>query len=288
MTSILPQIEKKSFPIEHHLVGIVSKTEAHDKGILHPSVHIIVGLNDKVKAEDKMRILVEKRGKNKDIFPGAWDLVGGHMGIEDFLIRRPIDKIPIHIDADSMDACLRLAAFRELQEETGIDFCKLDPEEYGYELKADQSFYCYDANSRYINQEFVQTFYMDLNEGTKMHSLFSDLKNLSVNEEVDGFELFTLDEMLNIQDREPHMIAPALAYFLHRKIREMAGDGPIKFLASGPCRGAVRIFQGPLNDKERFEIAQALVRIEEDDLLLKRALARMGRAVRTKLSEGGV
>ncbi|RXP63497.1 NUDIX domain-containing protein [Lutibacter sp. HS1-25] len=69
------------------------KSEAHQKGLFHASVHIWIFDNHK-------NILIQKRALNKDTFPGLWDIsVAGHISAGEL----PIDS-----------------AIREVSEEVGI------------------------------------------------------------------------------------------------------------------------------------------------------------------------
>ena len=69
------------------------KSEAHLKGLLHPTVHVWLYTKDG-------RVLIQQRGKNKDTHPLLWDVsVAGHVASG--------EGIP-------------LAAVREVQEEVGL------------------------------------------------------------------------------------------------------------------------------------------------------------------------
>ena len=73
---------------------VISKNIAHQKGIWHSSIHLII-VN-----KDKLKTLFQKRSSNKDLYPDKWDIaVGGH----------------ISSGEESDDAVKR-----ELQEELGI------------------------------------------------------------------------------------------------------------------------------------------------------------------------
>lgn len=81
---------------------IISKNEAHHRGIWHGSIHIWI------ISEDKKKILLQRRCEDKSLFPNMWDIsVGGH----------------ISAGEDSLTS-----ARRELSEELG-----LIPEKYNFE-----------------------------------------------------------------------------------------------------------------------------------------------------------
>lgn len=53
---------------------VISKKEAHKKGIWHSSIHLLIVNNDKTKT------LLQKRCEDKDLYPNTWDIaVGGHI-----------------------------------------------------------------------------------------------------------------------------------------------------------------------------------------------------------------
>ena len=53
---------------------VISKNIAHQKGIWHSSIHLII-VN-----KDKLKTLFQKRSSNKDLYPNKWDIaVGGHI-----------------------------------------------------------------------------------------------------------------------------------------------------------------------------------------------------------------
>lgn len=83
---------------------IITKTEAHKKGIYHSAIHIII-IN-----KDKTKILLQKRCPFKKFFPNMWDIsVGGHISANEETLT---------------------SAKRELQEELG-----LNSENYNFEFK---------------------------------------------------------------------------------------------------------------------------------------------------------
>lgn len=98
---------------EGRTVGQASREVIHAQGLLHRAVHVLV-------FNPRGELFLQRRGPHKDSWPGVWDTsVGGHVGL-----------------SESDDQ----AAWRELQEELGIDAVpqllgRLDPdEETGWEF----------------------------------------------------------------------------------------------------------------------------------------------------------
>ena len=75
------------------------KSEAHRKGLLHPTVHIWLYTTDG-------RVLIQKRGKNKATHPLLWDVsVAGHVAAGEEIVS---------------------AAIREVEEEIGLTILESD------------------------------------------------------------------------------------------------------------------------------------------------------------------
>ncbi|WP_228235743.1 NUDIX hydrolase [Allomuricauda sp. M10] len=80
------------------------KSEAHRKGLLHPTIHVWLYTKDG-------RVLIQQRGKHKDTHPLLWDVsVAGHVSAG--------ENIP-------------LAAVREVEEEVGLSITVNDLESIG-------------------------------------------------------------------------------------------------------------------------------------------------------------
>ena len=111
---------------------IISKKEAHKKGIWHSAVHLFI------ISKDKTKTLLQQRCKDKDLFPCMWDIaVGGHISAGE----EPI-----------------VALKRELSEELG-----LNPDNYNIEyITTVKEIF---ENNSIISKEFVSTFviYSDVN-----------------------------------------------------------------------------------------------------------------------------
>src|SRR5690606_29990445 len=105
------------------------KSEAHKKGLFHPSIHVwFYTANGEV--------LIQKRSKNKDTHPNLWDVsVAGHVGAGEDII---------------------LSALREVKEEIGLrvdkeDLFKVGVFKYQHQHRADL-----------VDCEFHHTFLSEL------------------------------------------------------------------------------------------------------------------------------
>lgn len=79
---------------------VISKNEAHAKGIWHSSIHILL-VN-----KERNKILLQKRCADKKLYPNRWDItVGGHISAGEEAI---------------------VSAHRELEEELGLDSKKYE------------------------------------------------------------------------------------------------------------------------------------------------------------------
>ncbi|MEP3384912.1 MAG: NUDIX domain-containing protein, partial [Flavobacteriaceae bacterium] len=88
----------------NHVGKTCLKSEAHLKGLFHPTVHIWFYTKDG-------GILFQKRGKDKKTFPLLWDVsVAGHIGAGEPIIE---------------------AAIREVEEEIGLKVLASDLDKIG-------------------------------------------------------------------------------------------------------------------------------------------------------------
>ncbi|RAV28369.1 NUDIX hydrolase [Sinomicrobium soli] len=76
---------------------VLLKSEAHAKGLFHPTIHVWLYTPDG-------KILLQKRAKTKLTFPGHWDVsVAGHMGAgerpEETAVRETEEELGIRISA---------------------------------------------------------------------------------------------------------------------------------------------------------------------------------------------
>jgi len=129
------------------------KSEAHRKGLFHPTVHVWFHTQDGL-------ILLQQRAKNKDTYPLRWDVsVAGHVGAGEQIME---------------------AALREVEEEIGLNISKDD-------LAAIGTFKSVQAPAKDIlDCEFHHTFIcflgVGLNELKKQGSEVADLKLITINE----------------------------------------------------------------------------------------------------------
>jgi len=83
----------------NHTGMVLMKSEAHKKGLFHPSIHVWF-------YTENGDVLIQKRGKHKDTHPNLWDVsVAGHVGAGEDII---------------------LSAMREVREEIGLTIQKRD------------------------------------------------------------------------------------------------------------------------------------------------------------------
>lgn len=79
----------------------IRKSEAHKKGLYHPTVHIWFYTSDG-------RVLIQKRGSTKKTYPLLWDVsVAGHVGagenIRSAAIRETFEEIGLNIEAEALE-----------------------------------------------------------------------------------------------------------------------------------------------------------------------------------------
>lgn len=135
----------------------ISKEEAHKKGIWHGSIHIII------LDKDKNNILLQKRCKQKKLYPDMWDIsVGGHISSGE----EPI-----------------VSAKRELEEELGLDSKKYD---FQFIKKIKEEFYSNGIDSK----EFVYIYLIE--EDVNIESITLQ------NEEVSGVKWFSKKEFYKL------------------------------------------------------------------------------------------
>lgn len=106
------------------------KSEAHRQGLFHPTVHIWF-------FTPSGQVLLQRRGKDKDIHPLLWDVpVAGHVGAGEDILK---------------------AAVREVQEEIGLEIREAQLEKIG-------TFKSVQRHSRELTDcEFHHTFICELN-----------------------------------------------------------------------------------------------------------------------------
>ncbi len=129
------------------------KSEAHKKGLYHPTVHVWFHTKDGL-------ILLQQRAKNKDTYPLRWDVsVAGHVGAGEQIIE---------------------TALREVEEEIGLNISKEDLVPLGT-FKSVQT-----PAKDIIDCEFHHTFIcslgVDIKELKKQKSEVAGLKLITINE----------------------------------------------------------------------------------------------------------
>ncbi len=137
------------------------KSEAHQFGYFHTTVHIWIYTSNK-------KILLQKRGLNKKVFPGLWDIsVAGHIGAGE---------------------SIKNAAIREIEEEIGFSIPKNKLTKIGtrkHQVK---------HNNGIIDNEFHHVFITELTIPVNQLKIQED--------EVDAIDLFDLDILLETQTHE--------------------------------------------------------------------------------------
>jgi len=129
----------------------ILKSEAHKKGVFHPTVHIWFYTTNGL-------VLIQQRAKNKDTFPLHWDVsVAGHVAAGE-----PIPD----------------AAIREVDEEIGVLITSDELHKVGV-FKSEQR-----PKAYWFDNEFHHTFLcllkVPLSELTKQYSEVAALKLISV------------------------------------------------------------------------------------------------------------
>ncbi len=127
---------------------IVAKTEAHRKGLFHPTVHIWFFTGDG-------RVLLQQRGVDKETFPSLWDVsVAGHVAAG--------EDIPN-------------AALREIEEEIGL---KITAEQL---IPIGQFISVQEHREDLIDKEFHHTFLCQLEVPfSKLHKQDSEVMDLKL------------------------------------------------------------------------------------------------------------
>ena len=127
------------------------KSEAHQKGLFHPTVHIWLYTLDG-------RILVQQRGKYKDTHPLLWDVsVAGHVGAGENI---------------------EISAVREVEEEIGLKIRPSDLQRIGvFKSVQKHSESLIDCEFHHI---FLTELLVPLENLTKQESEVADLKLMSI------------------------------------------------------------------------------------------------------------
>ena len=129
----------------------IMKSEAHKKGIFHPSIHVWLYTKDR-------EVLIQQRAKNKDTHPGLWDVsVAGHIGAGEDVVT---------------------SAIREVKEEIGLDIAEKEL------LKIGVFKYSHQHHKDLLDCEFHHTFICklktSLSELVMQETEVDDLKLISI------------------------------------------------------------------------------------------------------------
>lgn len=134
------------------------KSYAHQNGILHASVHIWFYTN-------KGDILIQKRAKNKDVFPNLWDVsVAGHIEAGEKIIR---------------------SAIREVQEEIGLS---ISMNQLIYKGICEEKYkHANGIIDHEIHHIYVAKLTTSIDEFTLQKEELSDVKLISIQELEDNY-----------------------------------------------------------------------------------------------------
>jgi isopentenyl-diphosphate delta-isomerase type 1 len=95
----LSNLSEETFVVvdeDDEIIGKASRTECHEKGLIHRSVMFFV-------FDEQGRILVTKRTQNKDFFPGYWSIaLGGHVHsgetYEEAVVREAKEEVGLEVE----------------------------------------------------------------------------------------------------------------------------------------------------------------------------------------------
>ncbi|NNE02791.1 MAG: NUDIX domain-containing protein [Eudoraea sp.] len=131
----------------------ILKSEAHKKGVFHPTVHIWFYTADGF-------VLIQQRAKNKDTFPMHWDVsVAGHIEAGEPIVD---------------------AAIREVHEEIGVPITPNELKNVGV-FKSEQRPKAYWFDNEFHNT-FVCLLSVPLSQLIKQESEVADIKLISIND----------------------------------------------------------------------------------------------------------
>ncbi|TAI49107.1 NUDIX hydrolase [Flagellimonas allohymeniacidonis] len=129
----------------NYLGKSILKSEAHRKGLYHPTVHVWCYTS-------KGQILLQLRGKDKATFPLKWDVsVAGHVGTGE---------------------SLEVAAVREVQEEIGLKISQLELEKIAVFRTENRH------SESLMDREFNHTYLCRLDARAKLQKQESEVADL--------------------------------------------------------------------------------------------------------------
>ena len=117
------------------------KSEAHQKGLYHQTIHVWFYTDDK-------KVLLQKRAALKKVFPNHWDV-----------------SVAGHIEAGEK---IELAAIREVKEEIGISISQIDLLKVG--IRKDKI----EHPNGILDYEFKHVFISKLNQGLSELTMQTD------------------------------------------------------------------------------------------------------------------
>jgi len=163
-----------------NIIGIETRENIHKLGLLHREVHVYF-------LTPKKEIIFQHRAKDKDTFPDKLDAtVGGHVEF-----------------VDSYEQ----TAIKETEEETGIKI-KVDDLIFINKIKK----WSKDEATGRINNCF-NSRYLYIYKG--------DIEDLKIEKnKALGFEIFSIDKLLNLSDEEKARFIPYILYFSTGELTE--------------------------------------------------------------------
>lgn len=163
-----------------NIIGTEERKVIHEKGLLHREVHVWF-------VTPNNEIIFQHRSKTKDTLPDLLDIsVAGHVEI-----------------GDSYEE----AAVREVEEETGVKIKESDLRLIG-KIRRDSEDKRTETNNSIFEKMFIFTYKGDI----------SDLK-IEKDEGI-GFEVFTIKQLLNMNEAEKARFIPYIYNFATTKLAD--------------------------------------------------------------------
>jgi len=163
-----------------NIIGAEERKVIHEKGLLHREVHIWF-------VTPNNQIIFQHRAKNKDTFPDLLDIsVAGHVEIGDSYIE---------------------TAIKEVEEETGVKIKQSDLI-FIDKIRRDSE----DKITKMNNNTFREVY---------MFTYKGDISDLKIEkDEGMGFEVFTIEKLLNMNEAEKARFIPYIYNFATTKLVE--------------------------------------------------------------------
>ena len=166
------------------IIGERTRDEIHEKGLFHREIHVYF-------ITPKKEIIFQHRAKDKDTFPDLLDAtVGGHVEI-----------------GDNYEE----TAIKETREETGVKIKLSDLLLISKKKEYSQDKITGDANNTF------RTYYLYIYRG--------DINDLKIEEgKALGFEIWTIDKLLNIDNNDKVGFIPYVLEFSVTKLRDFINN----------------------------------------------------------------